>query len=249
MQHIAGINTQPISLLPPGVEYLNPNSFQQLQHPLSIEDFTCPICLDIVNSPLCLPCKHTFCSDCLRKSILYMSSTLHCPCCHFMVQGTSNISVPCDFYLSLYKNLRLRCMYDNCTVDITLEQLEEHYQTHNEQSMSTLIDAQDDNSDDLTVATTPPPPFTCPTLPPLSIPSPTQTSTTPSHHIHQSTVQSDSPSQITLRAVLRTSVTKTPNETERRVASHLIKRMIHSSSQFADSTSLHLQTHGQVCMS
>ena len=167
-------------------------------------------------------------------------SSLHCPCCHFMVQGTSN------FYLSLYKNLRLKCMHVNCTVDITLEQLAEHYQTHNEQPSNTSNDAHDE-SDALTVATIPPPKntSTCATPPPSSIPPPTQTSTTTPQHINQSRVQSESPSQITLRAVLRTSVTKTPNETERRVATHLIKRMIESSSQFADRTSLHLQTHGQ----
>ena len=54
------------------------------------------------------------------------------------------------------------------------------------------------------------------------------------------------PSAVSLRQVLNDPVDKTPNSMEVRAATHLVKRMMHSSSECAQGSSLRLPTGGQV---
>ena len=54
------------------------------------------------------------------------------------------------------------------------------------------------------------------------------------------------PSNSSLRTVLQKSINTTPNRVERKVATHLIKRMIRSTSNCAMSSTLSLPTGGQV---
>lgn len=56
----------------------------------------------------------------------------------------------------------------------------------------------------------------------------------------------NTPSGVSLRQVLNAPVDKTPNDMEVRAATHLVKRMIHSSSECAHGSSLQLPTGGQV---
>ena len=71
-----------------------------------------------------------------------------------------------------------------------------------------------------------PPPFECPQLPAPDVPS--------------------TPSAVSLRQVLNAPEDKTPNRMEVRAATHLVKRMMRSSSECAQGSSLRLPTGGQV---
>lgn len=42
-------------------------------------DFNCPICKEILNQPITLPCSHNFCKNCLETSIKVHCQ--QCPCC------------------------------------------------------------------------------------------------------------------------------------------------------------------------
>ncbi|KAL9976137.1 hypothetical protein ACROYT_G013392 [Oculina patagonica] len=44
------------------------------------ENFTCPVCLEILESPILIPCGHTFCNDCL-DSCENISGSATCPVC------------------------------------------------------------------------------------------------------------------------------------------------------------------------
>lgn len=44
------------------------------------EDLQCPVCLEIFENPISIPCGHTFCSDCL-SSVENLSGSSTCPVC------------------------------------------------------------------------------------------------------------------------------------------------------------------------
>ena len=41
-------------------------------------DYTCSICMDVLNMPVVLSCAHRFCHGCLKKACFYDH---HCPLC------------------------------------------------------------------------------------------------------------------------------------------------------------------------
>lgn len=47
---------------------------------VSKDMFTCPICLELFNQPVSLPCGHSFCKECIQT---YWTETINCrcPCC------------------------------------------------------------------------------------------------------------------------------------------------------------------------
>ena len=51
-------------------------------------DYICPVCLDLITEAYMTSCGHTFCRNCLIKSI---ETNKRCPKCTFMIYNTSNI--------------------------------------------------------------------------------------------------------------------------------------------------------------
>ena len=72
--------------------------------------------------------------------------------------------------------------------------------------------------------------------------------TTPAPQLPQRVVPDvpSTPSAVSLRLVLNAPIDKTPNSMKVRAATHLVKRMMHSSSECAQGTSMRLHTGGQV---
>merc|ERR1719235_1459565 len=56
----------------------SPPRAQSMQSSLSIDEFECPVCLDLLCEPLRLPCSHTFCRSCLKVCARYRRK---CPMC------------------------------------------------------------------------------------------------------------------------------------------------------------------------
>lgn len=56
----------------------NNSDFCKQHNPLNNRDNMCSICLDDINDPMILTCKHVFCKPCICKSILYNTK---CPYC------------------------------------------------------------------------------------------------------------------------------------------------------------------------
>ena len=71
-----GTERDPQAQIPSRIVYL---TFSEMQEVLS-----CPICKDYFSSSLSLPCSHTFCSLCIRRSL---SSKMECPGCRCTVGG------------------------------------------------------------------------------------------------------------------------------------------------------------------
>ena len=53
-----------------------------------LEELYCPICADLYEEPLMLPCTHSFCQECLKERLLkghvtkkQLSVTFDCPVC------------------------------------------------------------------------------------------------------------------------------------------------------------------------
>ena len=65
-----------------------------------INERTCPICLDIVRSPVHLSCDHTVCVHCCSKH-MQVSYSLQCPCCYRHTLSSITISITSAFFLSL----------------------------------------------------------------------------------------------------------------------------------------------------
>nr|KAF6439366.1 tripartite motif containing 5 [Molossus molossus] len=54
------------------------------------EEATCPICLDLLKTPMCLDCGHSFCQACIttnnRLSMMGQEGESHCPVCRLSYQ-------------------------------------------------------------------------------------------------------------------------------------------------------------------
>ena len=48
--------------------------------PMSLADFDCPICYDVVDCPVEMPCGKLACTDCVVEWVL-LASGVSCPCC------------------------------------------------------------------------------------------------------------------------------------------------------------------------
>ncbi|KAM9722900.1 tripartite motif containing 35-28 [Menidia menidia] len=60
------------------------------EEPLPIQqDLTCPVCQCIFQDPVLLPCSHSFCRECLRRSL---EVSRRCPVCREPFEGTQAIS-------------------------------------------------------------------------------------------------------------------------------------------------------------
>ena len=51
------------------------------------EQIVCSICLDLLQDPKTLPCLHTYCKECLKKSIANPSreAIIKCPACRKLI--------------------------------------------------------------------------------------------------------------------------------------------------------------------
>ncbi|XP_048587972.1 E3 ubiquitin-protein ligase rnf168 isoform X2 [Nematostella vectensis] len=50
-----------------------------------IEDFTCPICLQLLVEPVVLPCEHEFCKMCFTQNV--QEANLQCPMCRIRISS------------------------------------------------------------------------------------------------------------------------------------------------------------------
>lgn len=46
-----------------------------------LDEFSCPICMDILYKPITFECSHTFCKICIDEMLLYEPNFLKCPIC------------------------------------------------------------------------------------------------------------------------------------------------------------------------
>lgn len=91
------------------------------------ENFTCPICSDLMYPPVTLYCGHSFCNACLQKHIktkLHDFDPVKCPSCMAFVQP-NNIHVNIAMKKML-DNLICKCPNEKCKWSGKLEKLFDH---------------------------------------------------------------------------------------------------------------------------
>ncbi|XP_072098539.1 E3 ubiquitin-protein ligase rnf213-alpha-like isoform X2 [Mobula birostris] len=68
----------------------------------------CPVCLGVLNDPACLPCGHSFCIECLERSLTVQA---FCPKCREDVPGSHKVQVSIQLKMALKKHndFRQRC--------------------------------------------------------------------------------------------------------------------------------------------
>ena len=67
------------------------------------EEITCSICGDLFTNPKTIPCLHTFCKQCIEKSIKSnkkMASMVFCPLCRVPLPTDDMSTVPTNFTIS-----------------------------------------------------------------------------------------------------------------------------------------------------
>ena len=67
------------------------------------EEITCSICGDLFTDPKTIPCLHTFCKQCIEKSIQSnkkMASVVCCPLCRTPLPRNDISSVPTNFTIN-----------------------------------------------------------------------------------------------------------------------------------------------------
>ena len=61
-----------------------------------MDDLKCGICLELFQDPRSLPCLHTFCRECIQRSLNEESHSLKCPVCrakHELGEGAGPLPV------------------------------------------------------------------------------------------------------------------------------------------------------------
>lgn len=171
---------------------LLPSEFIQPAPPLTIELFLCPLCTQVINGPVELPCKTLCCRKCAVQAIVSSGAAV-CPLCQEVISKPEDIQCPSQITLMSLASLQVRCTQANCSEYVRLDRLQDH-QCSCRQSTKSIV----------------------------------------------------TPIQQTLRDVLQKPLDGTPNTAEKRVASHVIRRMVNSSCEQASDDFVSLKTGGRV---
>ena len=107
------IHTHTVSIAPPTIQ----RDSKQLAQGVTVEDITCPICLDILDRPVELvPCQTVLCHKCL-VSWVEISKSTQCPCCYSdHLQDTDTITGVTPLLLRLLGVVPVRCRDCDCLV-------------------------------------------------------------------------------------------------------------------------------------
>ena len=112
-------------LAPPAVITREPRPLLVASEVLSMADtLSCPICLEILNQPIELPCRVYVCCTCLVQHIK-TSLCLKCPCCYTTsdLQPEDLKSAP-DLVVKLLSDIAVQC--PSCKKDV----IARNYNTH-----------------------------------------------------------------------------------------------------------------------
>ena len=56
-----------------------------------IDEFKCPICLDIMQNVMVTWCLHRFCKGCIEKHLRLLGNTRHCPSCRVKIKSKRDL--------------------------------------------------------------------------------------------------------------------------------------------------------------
>lgn len=93
----------------------------------TIHEFVCPICLDVVESPLQCPSEHIFCGQCIRQSL---GNSQRCPADNLNL-SVLQLMAPSRHFRNGLNNLQIKCKFvaNGCTHVQSLETISHHEST------------------------------------------------------------------------------------------------------------------------
>lgn len=113
--------------------YKNLSERQICSYPLNLcienigilNEFRCPICLDIVNKPIiCKKCGNLFCKKCYETYKLNTNTFyILCPVCHSSFGVTKIIPISIE---NILNNLKFKCLFEGCEDIILLKDYKKH---------------------------------------------------------------------------------------------------------------------------
>ena len=99
------------------------NSFIDINDINIINEFKCPICLDIVYKPeICSKCGTLFCKKCYQ---IYKMKTNenYCPICHSRNTISDNVS---NSIINILNSFQLKCIFNGCNEILSLKDFKKH---------------------------------------------------------------------------------------------------------------------------
>ena len=108
------------------VQPLTPSRFQAIGPNISLVDFQCPCCTNILNRPIQLSsCGKMVCADCLVACMQGGSDV--CPGCRNHHEfGVKNVQSPPEFVVKLIGGLYVRCEAPTCQQYVQMQDLANH---------------------------------------------------------------------------------------------------------------------------
>ena len=88
------------------------------------EDFTCPICMELLDIPVCTPCDHTFCRECIEEWL--DENEKCCPTCRSAL-NTDNLKLASRLICNKIDRYQVKCLACDQT-NIPRGQFNDHWQ-------------------------------------------------------------------------------------------------------------------------
>lgn len=86
------------------------------------EDFRCPICTEISMNLKITKCRHTFCTECIQKSL---ENSNNCPICRQTISNEDIYELPLMLN-NIINDLKCKCPYEGCKEILTYNELKLH---------------------------------------------------------------------------------------------------------------------------
>lgn len=90
------------------------------------ESALCPLCMEVLDKPLELPCDMMVCLKCLTKWI-QLSGKLTCPCCFDHPLNSDHLKSPSNITMSILGSMQVVC--DVCTKSVQAKNYTKHLAT------------------------------------------------------------------------------------------------------------------------
>ena len=106
---------------------LHPNRFMPPLPPVSLDDFTCPVCCMVLDQPVETVCGHIVCQCCLSKWLHVCDHAKpSCPCCPTQLNITSDIKPVTRVVQNILAGLQVKCDHNRCSAVMDLANLRQH---------------------------------------------------------------------------------------------------------------------------
>ena len=106
---------------------LHPDRFIPPVPPVSLGDFTCPVCCMVLDQPVETVCRHIVCQSCISKWLHVCDhAKTSCPCCPIQLQVASDIKPVTRVVQNILAGLQVKCDHSRCSAVMDLANLCQH---------------------------------------------------------------------------------------------------------------------------